>query len=92
VPRTSSRIDAGLHFLQRRGVARGLRGSSRTWFWIAVGSWGLRRFRRAIGSEYELLYRGTLKPGEVLQIDHRAETYGGKRVRSRRRKIKRPSD
>jgi hypothetical protein len=49
-------------------------------------AWGLRRFRRAVGSEAELVYRGELRPGETVQIDHRPETYDGKRVRSRRRK------
>lgn len=83
-----SRIESSLHFLQRRGVNKGVLGSSRGWFWVAVVTWGLRRARRAIGSEYELVYRGELKPGETLQIGHRTETYEGKRVRSRRRKVR----
>lgn len=56
---------------------------------MAVVTWTVRRFRRAIGSEYELVYRGTLEPGETMEIGHLAETYGGKRVRSRRRKVRR---
>jgi hypothetical protein len=88
VPSRSGRIDKGLHFLQRRGVSKGVIGSSRGWFWVAVVTWTVRRFRRAIGSEYELVYRGTLEPGEVMEIEHLPETYGGRRVRPRRRKVR----
>ncbi|HET6774011.1 MAG TPA: hypothetical protein VFH36_11910 [Acidimicrobiales bacterium] len=87
MPSPTARIDRGLHFLQRRGVSKGVIGSSRGWFWVAVVTWTVRRVRRAIGSEYELVYRGTLKPGEVLEIGHRTETYDGRRVRARRRKV-----
>jgi hypothetical protein len=89
VPSPNARFDRGLHVLQRRGVSKGVVGSSRGWFWVAVVTWTVRRFRRAIGSEYELVYRGTLEPGETMEIGHLAETYGGKRVRSRRRKVRR---
>jgi len=47
----------------------------------------IRRRRRAIGSEPDLVYRGELRPGETLRIAHQPETYEGKPVRSRRRKI-----
>ena len=89
MPRQKSRLETGLRFLQKRGVRRGVYGSSRGWFWVAVATFGVRRLRRAIGSEYELVYRGELKPGEVIHLDHRAETYDGKPVRSRRRRIAR---
>jgi hypothetical protein len=88
VPSEKSRIDTVLRYFQVRGVARGIRGTSRPWFWVAVGAWGLRRVRRAIGSEYEVVYRGEVRPGETLQIGHVAETYEGKKVRSRRRKVR----
>lgn len=88
MPKQKSRLDAALRFSQRRGLNKGVLGSSRPWFWVFVASWGIRRLRRAIGSEYELVYRGDLRPGEVLQIGHRAETYAGRTVRSRRRKIR----
>jgi hypothetical protein len=52
---------------------------------VAVVTFGVRRLRRAIGSEYELVYRGEVKPGETIQIDHLTQTYDGKQVRSRRR-------
>jgi hypothetical protein len=84
--RQRSRVERVLRSLQTRGVRRGVYGGSRGWFWVAVVAWGLRRFRRAVGSEAELVYRGELRQGETVQIDHRPETYDGKRVRSRRRK------
>lgn len=71
-----SRTDRLLRFLQSRGVQRGVLGTSRAWFWIAVASWGLRRVRRIIGGEPEVVFRGELKPGHALQIDHRTEVYG----------------
>ena len=88
MPKRPSGLDRGLHFLQRRGLNPGVLGSSRGWFWIFVVSFGLRRVRKAIGSEYELVWQGEVKPGEVVQIGHLSETYAGKSVRSRRRKIK----
>jgi hypothetical protein len=72
----TSRVDGLLGFLQRRGVARGIRGTSRSWFWIAVAAWGLRRVRRLVGSEPEVVYRGELKPGQAIRIDHLNEVYG----------------
>jgi hypothetical protein len=86
---TTSRVDRGLRFIQTRGVRKGIYGSSRGWFWVAVVTFGVRRLRRAIGSEYEVVYKGELKPGEILEIGHQAETYEGKRVKSRRRPIAR---
>lgn len=83
-----NRLDKGLRFLQTRGVNKGVLGSSRGWFWVAVVAWVLRRARRMVGSEYEVVYRGEVRPGEVLQIGHLPETYEGKRVRSRRRKVR----
>jgi hypothetical protein len=82
-----SRVETLLRMAQRRGVRRGVYGSSRVWLWIAIGAWASRRLRRAIGSEPDLVYRGELRPGESLRIAHQPETYEGKPVRSRRRKI-----
>jgi hypothetical protein len=87
--RGSTRAEGLLGFLQRRGVQRGVFGSSRAWFWIAVSAWGLRRIRRVIGSEAELVYRGEIKPGQAIQIDHLDKVYGTTKredvVRKRRR-------
>jgi hypothetical protein len=76
VRRNTSRLDGLLRYAQARGVQRGIRGTSRTWFWIAVGAWVLRRVRRFVGSETEVVYRGELKPGQALRIDHLTEIYG----------------
>jgi hypothetical protein len=83
-----SRVDRGLQYLERRGRRLGLFGHSRGWLWVFVAAVGLRRFRRVIGSEYEVVWQGEVRPGETLEIGHRAETYDGRRVRSRRRKIR----
>jgi hypothetical protein len=74
--RNTTRLDGLLRFLQTRGVQRGFRGASRSWFWIAIVAWLLRRVRRAIGSEPEVVFRGELRPGQAIQIDHRKEPYG----------------
>lgn len=74
--RSSSRTDNLLGLLQSRGVQRGVLGSSRSWFWIAVAAWVLRRLRRVIGSEPELVFRGEIKPGQAIRIDHTTEIYG----------------
>jgi hypothetical protein len=50
-----------------------------------------RRLRRAVGSEYDVVWRGDVRPGETIRILHLAETYDGKPVRSRRRTPRAPS-
>jgi hypothetical protein len=75
-PKGTTRTGGLLAFLQTRGVQRGIFGSSRAWFWIAVSAWVLRRVRKVIGSEPELVYRGEVKPGQAIQIDHLTEVYG----------------
>jgi hypothetical protein len=92
VPARKGRIDRGLQYLQRRGMSKGVRGSSRVWLWVFVFSFVSRRLRRAVGSEYEVVWRGEVRPGETIRIGHLAETYDGKPVRSRRRTPKRPSE
>jgi hypothetical protein len=84
--RRRSRIDRNLHHLQRRGIRKGVYGSSRFWFWVAVSAWGLRKFRNVTGAVPSTVYREELRPGEVIHVSHRTETYAGKWVRSRRRK------
>jgi hypothetical protein len=80
-------LERGLRFLQARGVQRGVLGTSRVWFWVAVASWGLRQARRLSGGQPEVVYRAELKPGQAVEIDHLTEVYGtsGKRRRFRRR-------
>jgi hypothetical protein len=72
----TSRTDNWLGLLQSRGIQRGFRGSSRGWMWVAVGAFVLRRLRRLTGSEQTIVYRGELKPGQTLRIDHLDEVYG----------------
>ena len=83
--RDRTRTDRLLQFLQNRGVRGSIYGSSKTWLYVAFGAYVLRRVRRAVGSESELVYRGELRPGETVRIAHKPETYAGKKVRSRRR-------
>jgi hypothetical protein len=80
-----SRADRVLRAMQSRGVRRGVFGSSRGWFWVAVAAFLLRRFRRIIGSEAEVVFRGELKRGHTLRIDHLTETYGSLEQPKRRR-------
>jgi hypothetical protein len=82
-----TRNDRVLHYLQRTGMRKGIRGTSMGWTYVFFGALVLRRLRRAIGSEPQVVYRGELKPGESFVIGHLTETYAGKRVRSRRRRI-----
>jgi hypothetical protein len=89
VPSRESRMDRRLHSLQRLGMSRGVLGGSRAWLYVFLVSFGLRKVRQAIGSEYEVVWRGEVRPGETIRIGHLAETYDGNKVRSRRRKIKR---
>jgi hypothetical protein len=74
--RSRTRTEGLLGFLQTRGVQRGIFGTSRAWFWIAIVAWVLRRVRRVVGSEPELVFRGEIKPGQAIRIDHRTEAYG----------------
>lgn len=73
---SSSRTDNILGMLQSRGIQRGVMGTSRSWMWIAVGAFIIRRVRRLAGSESRIVYRGELKPGQTLRIDHLDEIYG----------------
>jgi len=88
VARADSRTERRLRRLQSLGVSRGVFGGSRAWFWVAVVAFFARNARRAIGSEYDVVYRGELRPGEAVRIDHLTETRAGGRVRSRRRRIR----
>ena len=87
MPRKSkpSRTDKGLALLQRTGVRKGVVGGNSRWVWVALATWGLRRLRRTIGSEPELVYRGELRPGQTFEIQHMPETYGGKKLKVRRK-------
>jgi hypothetical protein len=79
-------IDRVLRLIQVRGMSRGVMGGSGPWFWVFLAAWTARRIRRVIGSEPVVVYRGEVKPGQTIEIDHLVETYGGKRVRGLRRR------
>jgi hypothetical protein len=81
--RPASRRDRVLRLVELAGVRRGVKGGSRAWMRVFVAAWVVRRLRRLIGSEPVVVYRGELKPGETIEINHRDETYAGKRVRRR---------
>jgi hypothetical protein len=87
----ATRSERSLHYLQTVGMRKGLLGTSRGWLYVFFGTFVLRRLRKAIGSEPEIVFRGELKAGEAFTIDHLPETYSGKRVRVRRRKGAAPS-
>jgi hypothetical protein len=82
----ATRSERVLHYLQRTGLRKGVMGTSRGWVYVFFGTLVLRRLRKAIGSEPEVVYRGELRPGEAFTIDHLPETYGGGRVKVRRRR------
>lgn len=82
----ASRNERALQYLQRTGMRKGFLGTSKGWTYVFFGAIAVRRLRKAIGSEPEVVYRGELKPGESFTIDHLPQTYGGKRVRVRRRR------
>lgn len=86
-----SRTERALHYLQSSGMRRGIRGTSKGWTYIFFGALILRRVRKAIGSEPEVVFRGELKAGEAFTISHLPETYAGGRVRVRRRRAAPPS-
>jgi hypothetical protein len=74
-----------LRIAQRNGLRKGVLGTSRGWLYVFFASVLLRRLRRAVGSEPEVVFRGELRPGQAFSIDHLAQTYGGRRVRVRKR-------
>ena len=77
MPYRSGRLDKGLAALQRQGMRKGVLGSSRPWLYVFVAAFGLRKVRQTIGSEYEVVWRGEVRPGETIRIGHLAETYDG---------------
>jgi hypothetical protein len=83
VARTVTRTERLLRTAQATGMRRGVLGGSPRWVWVFVGTYLLRRLRKAIGSEPVLVYRGELKPGQSFTIDHRPETYDGHQVKRR---------
>jgi hypothetical protein len=80
-----SRVGRRLGALQRTAALRGVFGGSRRWFWVFVGTWLVRRGRRALGREPVVVYREELPAGQGFRIEHLAETYAGEERGPRRR-------
>jgi hypothetical protein len=54
--------------LARTGLRRGLLEGSRPWLAVGVAAGGMRLLSRLARSHPEVVYTGTLKPGETISI------------------------
>lgn len=72
---------------QRLAISRVLSGSA-TRGWVALGTaaWLLRTANRLRKPTPEIVYRGVLKPGQTIEIDHLALDQTGRPIRRRDRK------
>lgn len=55
-------------FLGRIVLARGVRGSSRVWWWIGVAMWVASVVRRIVGRHPESLGTEVLRSGQVISV------------------------
>lgn len=56
---------------RRRGITRGLLGSSPGWLMIGLAAWGVRGLRRALWpTEPGLRAIGRLRPGDRVIVEH----------------------
>lgn len=84
-----------LRVAERTGVARGLFGGSKGWFYVGTGLWTLRTVRRMAERKSEVLISEELKAGDRLVIANgratldrapkQAPAATGRRGRRRRR-------
>jgi hypothetical protein len=70
-----------LRTVERLGVARGVFGGHKGWFYVGTGLWTLRTVRRLAARNPEVLVSEELRPGQRLviangrtTIDHAAGT------------------
>jgi hypothetical protein len=63
----------GSRYLQGTAFRRGVLGTSRPWFWVAVVTYSLRVLRRLLGRDEKVLYRHELSAGQTLVIAHERE-------------------
>ena len=76
-----------LERLQRLAISRAFRtGGNRTWVIIGTGAWLLRTANRLRSPSPEVVYRGTIEPGQQLVIDHQTIDRSGRQLRGRRRR------
>ena len=72
--------------LQRLALVRAFRGGgSRTWLIIGTAAWLVRTANRLRAPVPEVVFRGTVEPGERLVVDHLLVDQGGRAVKRRRR-------
>ncbi|MGY6499585.1 MAG: hypothetical protein ACXIVQ_01605 [Acidimicrobiales bacterium] len=72
--------------LQRLALVRAFRGGgSRTWLIIGTAAWLVRTANRLRAPVPEVVFRGTVEPGERLVVDHLLVDQGGHPVKRRRR-------
>ena len=57
-----------LRTLERLGVARGVFGTSKGWFYVGTGLWTLRKVRSLGERKTEVLIREPLRPGDRVMI------------------------
>lgn len=71
--------------LQRLALLRAFRGGgSRTWLIVGTAAWLLRTANRLRAPVPEVVYRGSIEPGQRLVVDHLELDHGGRPVRRRR--------
>ena len=57
-----------LRMAERAGIARGVFGTSKGWFYVGTGLWTLRTVRRLAARQPEILLSEELRPGDRLVI------------------------
>ncbi len=65
-----SRVPGGgiLRTIEKMGVARGVFGASKGWFYVGVGLWTLRKVRALGQGRDQLLLSEPLRPGDRIVI------------------------
>lgn len=57
-----------LRTAERLGIARGVFGASKGWFYVGTGLWTLRTVRRMAERKPEILLSEELKPGQRVVV------------------------
>lgn len=63
-----------LVFLQRSAFRRFRNGSTGPWGAVAAGLFGFRMLLKWAKRNEEVVYRGVIKPGQVITVTHRPES------------------
>lgn len=76
-----------LQRLQRLALGRAFHGQgNRIWLILGTAAWLLRTANRLRKPVPEVVYRGSLSPGETLVVDHLAIDQAGRPTKSKRRR------